>query len=277
MKESIILFIKGIIIGIGKMLPGVSGGMLAILLGVYEEGLEAIAHFFDAIKKYSKFLLIIGSGIGISIILTSKVIMNFLGHYYLPTMLLFIGLMIGGIPGVYEKTKGKKKSSFLLFVVPFLSLLLLPFLRSSSHEMITGFWGSILLIIVGIIDAGTMIIPGISGTAILMILGYYEPIIGSVSQISSLSSFFLTMPILLPFGIGLGIGILLFVKLMDFLLHRHETSCYQMILGFATSSIILLFMETLKHNYRLGEIMISFFCLIIGFLLSTFLEKFDQS
>lgn len=277
MKANIILFFKGIMIGIGKMLPGVSGGMLAILFNVYEEGLNAIVHFFDHIKRYSTFLVVIGSGIGLSIILSSKVIMNFLNHHYLPTMLLFIGLMIGGIPSVYKKAKGNVKKNILFFLVPFISLLMFPFLRGSNHEVATGLWGSLLLGIVGFIDAGTMIIPGISGTAILMILGYYEAIIGSVSKILDLSSFMQTMPILFPFGIGLGIGILFFVKLMDFLLHKHEKISYLMILGFACSSILLLFVETWKRNYSIGEIIIGLLCLLLGSILSTLLEKLETS
>ncbi len=275
MKATIILFFKGIIIGIGKMLPGVSGGMLAILLNVYEESLNAIAHFFDHVRKYSTFLMIIGSGIGIAIVFSSKVIMTFLNHYYLPTMLLFIGLMIGGIPNVYKKVKGNMKNNLLFFLVPFISLLMFPFLKGSNHEIATGLWGSFLLGIIGFIDAGTMIIPGISGTAILMILGYYEVIIGSVSKISNLSSLIQNTPVLLPFGIGLGIGILFFVKLMDFLLHKHEKISYLMILGFACSSILLLFMETWRRNYTIKEIIIALLCLLLGFILSAILEKIE--
>ena len=108
MKEKLILILKGIIIGAGKIIPGVSGGMLAITLNVYDKGIKAISDFFKDIKGNLIFLSTIGIGILISIISVSKVIKYALDLYYLPTMLLFIGLIIGGIPSIIETAKQEK-------------------------------------------------------------------------------------------------------------------------------------------------------------------------
>lgn len=91
------LYIKGVIIGIGKIIPGVSGSVLAMSLGIYEEAIKAINHFFKDISRHFKFLFVVGLGIITSVVLTSNIIKYFLNHFYLPTMLLFIGLIIGGI------------------------------------------------------------------------------------------------------------------------------------------------------------------------------------
>ena len=105
MKEIFGLFIKGLIIGIGQIIPGVSGGMLAISLGLYEKGINAISNFFSNVKENLKFLVPIALGIITSILYISKVIKYFLSAYYLPTMLLFIGLIVGGVPPLIDKIK----------------------------------------------------------------------------------------------------------------------------------------------------------------------------
>ena len=102
MKENIRLIVKGLIIGLGKIIPGVSGGMLAISLGVYEKGLDALSHFFRNVKENTKFLCLLGLGILISVVLMSKLIKFSLDNYYLPTMLLFIGLIAGGLHKLFE-------------------------------------------------------------------------------------------------------------------------------------------------------------------------------
>ena len=105
MKKNLVLFLKGIIIGIGKTIPGVSGASLSISLGVYEQLISSMANIFKETKKNLKFLLIIGSGIIISIMLSSNLIMHCLDNYYLPTMLLFIGMIIGCIPNIVKMAK----------------------------------------------------------------------------------------------------------------------------------------------------------------------------
>ena len=112
MKNIIINLLKGIVIGIGKIIPGVSGAVIAISLGVYEKGLEAITKIN---KENIKFLINIGSGIVISIILFSKLILYFMNNYYLPTMLLFIGLIIGGTFELKKISNLIEKSILLYF------------------------------------------------------------------------------------------------------------------------------------------------------------------
>ena len=96
-------FIKGFVIGIGKIVPGVSGAMLAISLGVYDKAIYYICNFKNDIKNSFKYLFPLGVGIIISIVLFSKVISLCLNKYYVITMLFFIGLIIGGIPDILNK------------------------------------------------------------------------------------------------------------------------------------------------------------------------------
>ena len=113
MKENIRLIVKGLIIGLGKIIPGVSGGMLAISLGVYEKGLDALSHFFRNVKENTKFLCLLGLGILISVVLMSKLIKFSLDNYYLPTMLLFIGLISNADDDGYGRANPKLLKSLI--------------------------------------------------------------------------------------------------------------------------------------------------------------------
>ena len=111
------LIIKGFIIGLGKIIPGVSGSMLAISLGIYEEIIEKISSITKNFRKNIEYLAKISIGIILAIILTSKIIVKCLNHYYFPTMLLFIGLITGGIPNQLKKTKLKIGKTIISIII----------------------------------------------------------------------------------------------------------------------------------------------------------------
>ena len=267
------LFLKGFIIGIGKIIPGVSGSMLAIGMGLYDKGIDAISNFFIDIKKNGRFLLTVGSGILLAIITCSKIIDYSLTTFYLPTMLLFIGLMAGGIPSIYKKIKKDvfNINYILCFIISFLIVIFISTLNTTNFNLeIQNFF---FLIVVGFIDAFTMVLPGISGTAILMILGCYETIIKTFASLTDLSILSTNLPIILPFGIGLIIGIIIFVKMMEYMLKKQNTRTYFIVLGLAISSLIQLFLQTLKSNYSISDIIIGLILLVFGFQIAKVLEE----
>ena len=106
MKKNILLVIKGFVMGIANIIPGVSGGTLAIILGIYEQFISSISHFFKNIKENIKFLLLLAIGIVLAIVSMSNVIDYSYKHYPIPTTLFFVGLVVGGIPLLYSKVKG---------------------------------------------------------------------------------------------------------------------------------------------------------------------------
>ncbi len=252
------LFLKGIIIGIGKIIPGVSGGFLAIILGVYEQALNKILNPFK--KDNFKYLFILGSGILISILFGSNLILTLLNKYYLMIMLLFIGLIIGGTFELKQKVGEIKILSFLLGLI----LLFVTYFFKSNTANIS-FIG---LFLVGIVEAATIIVPGVSGTAVLMILGYYYPLMNAISEISLWHNLINNFNLLWPFIIGVLIGFYLFTYLMNYLLETRYDNVYSFIMGISISSIILLFLETFKQTYLLSEIVIGLFLLIIGYKIS---------
>lgn len=276
MKEKLILVLKGIIIGAGKIIPGVSGGMLAITLNIYDKGIKAISEFFKDIKNNLTFLCTIGIGILISIISVSKVIKYTLDYYYLPTMLLFIGLIIGGIPSIIKEVKSEKSlKNIIIMLIPFVLVFILSITSTLFNSGVEKEVSFIPLILMGVVDAITMIIPGISGTAILMMFGYYDIVITSFSALTNFSLLSSNLKVLIPFGIGLLLGTIVLTKIINYFLEKHRISSYYAIIGFSLSSVLLLLAETLKNSYNIGEILVSLILLIIGYFISRKLDKIN--
>lgn len=276
MKEKIILILKGMIIGAGKIIPGVSGGMLAITLNVYDKGIKAISEFFKDMKNHLTFLLTLGIGIVISIITLSKLIKYSLNNFYLPTMLLFIGLIIGGIPSVIKEAKQEKSlKNIIIMLIPFLLIFSVSMISTIFNNSVEKEVSFIPLVLIGVVDAITMIVPGISGTALLMMLGYYDMVITSFGNLTDFSLLGQNLQVLIPFGIGMVLGTIALSKIINYLLEKHRISSYYAIIGFSISSVLLLLGETLKSNYNIGEVIISMFLLIIGYFISRKLDKIN--
>lgn len=260
------LIMKGMIIGIGKIIPGVSGSLLAISLGVYEKAIDSLIN----INKDSKnivFLGKIGIGILISIIFFSKIILYFLNNYYLYTMIFFIGLMMGNIPSSIKIVKQAKKKDIIYLL---LSLLLVYIIYKFKSPIVyspnISFNNFIIIFMLGVTDAITMIVPGISGTALFMMLNCYHFIIDLFSNLFSKIYFTVT------FGIGVIIGILITGYIMNKLLTKHKEKVHLVILGFTISSLIVLLIPIIKMINPFNVIPLAIL-LILGFIISKKLEN----
>ncbi len=273
--ENIILFVKGVIIGIGKIIPGLSGSMIMMILGLYEKGIRSITHYFDDIKDNTKFLLLVGSGILVAVVLISKLIQLLLIHYAFIIICMFIGLILGGIPSVLKEIEGTSNINNIFIFIIFFILSLSLILSEQTHQInIEG--NPLIMFVIGIIEAATMIIPGISGTAVLMALGLYHVLIEMFSNLSNLNIFIVNIKVIVPFGLGLLIGSWFFIKLMDYLLSNYKIKTYWVIIAFAISSIVLMFEKAFESSYTLTDVIIGFSLLIIGYFASrSFIIKFS--
>lgn len=271
MKEQIKLAFKGFIIGVANIIPGVSGGTLAITLGIYEKLIGIISHFFKNVKENIKFLLPIGIGAVLSILVLSKVIAFSLENYPFPTTLLFIGLILGGIPMLFAKIKkGPKKgriTNLLIFLITFSIVTIFGFMNTGNAMVNLSnidFIGYISLFLVGMIAAASMVIPGISGSFMLMLLGYYKPIIDTISDLASFNNILDNILILLPFGIGILVGIVLIAKLIELLLEKFPIKTYYGIIGFVLASIITIFLPLVNVSYTIPSVIIGIILLLLG-------------
>ncbi len=255
--KSLNLFIKGILIGIGKVIPGVSGSLIAVMLHVYEEAIVAINHFLKHPKKSFIFLAPIGCGVIISTILFSNVLLFLLSHVYYFTMFLFIGLIMGTVPHFQKEFFFCKKKDYIIFLLAFFLPILIPFFSFSITS--SSYW---YLIILGFIDAATMIIPGISGTAIFIMLGSYEIVLELISNP------FGNILGILCFGMGLFFGILLISKLVEWLMKNHRNFFYLIIDGLLWSSIVYL-ISLVNGAITLISIIPYFLLFVLGFFISS--------
>ncbi len=267
MKNIIINLLKGIVIGIGKIIPGVSGAVIAISLGVYEKGLEAITKIN---KENIKFLINIGSGIVISIILFSKLILYFMNNYYLPTMLLFIGLIIGGTFELKKNIKFDRKIDIVILLISIILMYLISTLKNPQNNVMLqmNVHTYIKLIFAGILDAFATVFPGISGTALLMLYGCYNTIMMALSNVLQSSLIVSNLFVLTSYGSGMLIGIIMFSKIITYLFKKYSKQTSIFILGISVSTIFMLLKDTIGMSKNIIEIIFSIFLLVIGYFLS---------
>jgi len=254
------LILKGFIVGLGKIIPGVSGSMLAMTLGIYENVIEAVTNFFSNPKKHLKLLMNFGIGVFLAIIIFSKIILFLLTNYYNETMYLFLGLILGTLIPFSKNLKINIKN-ILIFII-FISLMfLVTYLDTSTKFIFSGsIFNYLYVIFLGIIDAFTSIVPGISGTAIFMILGVYEFVLNILgSPFSLLFIFYL---------FGMVFGIIVICYIMNYLLKNKKEETYSIIFAFMIGSILILFLDLIQSfNFYLLLIF------IIGILFGFYFDK----
>lgn len=256
MKEKLILVIKGFIMGIANIIPGVSGGTLAMTLGIYEQFISSISHLFSKLKENLKFLIPVAIGMGLAIVTLSRVIDYSFKHFPLPTMLFFVGLVLGGIPMIYNKIKDEKKtnlSNIITFLIPFTVVIFMSVIGMFSTGMgevnlaNINLLGYIILFLVGMVAAGTMVIPGVSGSLVLMLLGYYYPILGLIKAITKFENLAHNIVVAGVFGLGIIVGIVAISKLIEFLFNKYEKKFYFGVFGFILASAPAIFLSGIQE------------------------------
>ena len=275
MKEKLILFIKGIVLGVAFVIPGVSGGTLAVLLGIYEELIEAASNFYKNMvnfKKYFMYLLPIGLGIIFSVAVFAKLIKFGLDKAPIITILIFLGMIIGGIPALVRNVKGTKinlKDMTLMLVGLIIVISMLIFHKSNSNVVLTNMsiTGYITLFLVGAIAAVTMVVPGISGSFTLMLIGYYEPILNLVNDITSFKNLGPNLILIFIFMLGVFIGIIFISKIIEWCLKHYKRETYYAIIGFVLSSIISVIYEVSKFPFNLTHLIIGIVLMVINTVL----------
>ena len=256
------LIIKGIIIGIGKIIPGVSGSMLAISLGIYQRLINSINDLFKSPKENIIFLTKVSIGIIISIVFFSKIIINCLNNYFFITIFFFVGLILGSFNDIKDNIV--KKNNYIT-IITCIVVISLGFININNEINIeNNILNFIYFIFIGFIDALTTIIPGISGTATLMMLGAYTKVINMFSTLFDLNCFVKNTLIIIPFIIGFIIGIILTSKLVAYLFKNYKSKTYNFILGFSIATVILMLIKSFNHFFTIKDLIIGICFFIIG-------------
>ncbi len=281
MKEKLMLFLKGMVLGAAMIMPGLSGGTLSISMGLYEKIIKTISHFFEDFKENFKFAFNLGIGALVSIAICVLILDYVFEHFPIPAIMLFIGLIIGSLPSLLKEVDYKKtlKSVNLIFI--FIGIMIIvgvSLLKESNSVVVLGeanMIQSVKLIGMGVIAAGTIVIPGISGSLVFMVLGYYQPLLNVISETLKFKNIMQNILILLPFGIGIILGGIIIVKMIEFLFKKYKTKTYYVIIGFLMASIVEVFFKALSYNSNLIQNIIAVILLVAGVYLSVRVFKND--
>lgn len=272
---------KGAVIGIANIIPGVSGGTMAVSMGIYDRLIHCITHLFKEFKKSILFLLPILLGAAAALVASAFGLEYLFGNYPVPTNLLFIGLILGGLPAMCKKVKGNKVKaghviSFLLFFALVAGLALLGEKEGAAADLSFNLLNVIKLFFVGMIASATMVIPGVSGSMILLLIGYYHPIIETISFfIRALAAFDINgilsgMAVLVPAGIGIIVGIFAIAKLIEIIFQKFPMYAFWAIIGLIVASPIAVVLMNLASFSGITVLtaLVSVVTLAVGFFVS---------
>ena len=249
----------GIVTGSSMLLPGISGGTTAIIIGIYDKLISAVSGFFTAPKKHAVFLLEVCIGGMLGILFLAKAVLSLTQSFYMPMHYLFMGLIAGSVPLLVKSSEMTvKKIPCIIFAFIGTALAagvsFLPQMSDIQNQNI------IMLFTAGIMIAAALILPGISTSHMLLSTGMYEPVLKAVSNAD--------IPYLIPIIIGTLSGILLLTKLLGYALIRFKTQSYMLITGFVAASVYSIY-PGMAHG---KDTFICFGMFISGFMLLSFIS-----
>lgn len=246
--------LQGVVVGVANIIPGVSGGTMMVAMGLYDKLIHAITHLKSEFAKSMRLILPIFIGAALAIIILSRVFEFLLEEYPIPTNFAFCGLIAGSLPFIFQKVKGKRATvSRMIPLLVFFAIVILMAVMGETGgkaaDVSFTLLNEIKLLLVGIIAAATMVIPGVSGSMMLMLLGYYDTILRTINRFMD-ALFAFDIPellvqcvILIPFGIGVLLGIFLIAKIIEFIFARAETHAYYAIIGLIVASPVAILIK----------------------------------
>lgn len=275
--------LRGAVIGVANIIPGVSGGTMMVSMGIYDTLIHCITHLFSEFKKSIKTLLPYAIGMLVGIVALASLLTFLFDNYPLPTYTAFIGLILGGLKPLLNKVDKKKLNAVAigLFVIFFALIVLMATTGEvvNPDSLTISLGQMLILLVMGCIASATMIIPGVSGSMVLMLLGYYTPILNAVSNLKdavfALDFAAMINPVLTlaPFGIGVVLGIFGVAKLIEWLLARFPTYTYCGVLGLVISSPVAILIRADLTGVTFGIVLVSLVTFAIGFTAAMLLAK----
>mgnify|MGYP001851353693 CR=1 FL=1 len=272
--------LQGMVVGIANIIPGVSGGTMMVAMGLYDKLIHAITHLKSEFRESLKLLVPIFLGAAIAIVALSRLFEFLLTNYPIPTNFAFCGLIAGSLPFIFKKVKGHAVSvgKGVCFVIFFAVVILMAVMGETSGnaaDVSFGFINVAKLLVVGVIAAATMVIPGVSGSMMLMLLGYYDTILKTINKFMDaliafdIQDILVQCGILIPFGIGVILGIFLIAKLIEFIFSKAEIHAYYAIIGLILASPIAILLKTDWSDFSVLMLVTGIITFVLGWFVSS--------
>lgn len=266
--------LKGVLIGVANAIPGVSGGTMMVSMGIYDDIIFCITHLFSQLKKSVLTLLPYFVGMAVGIVGLAFAIQSLDKNFPFQTRMVFIGLILGGVPMILKRVKKERAGvpHAVVFLVFFIAIIAMQYFGKDGDDvkLVIGAIPLIKIFFVGVIASATMVIPGVSGSMMLMIMGYYNPIMEAITDFVSgvahgdWDTVLTVSASLVPFGLGVVIGIFAIAKMIEFLLAKWEGLTYCAILGLVASSPVVVLMGTNLAGINIMTIVTGTIALLIG-------------
>jgi len=259
--------LQGALIGLGAVLPGISGGVLAVIFGVYRPIMEVLSDPLHAVKKHIKLLIPIGIGVVVGFLGIAKLLGFLLNRYPDPSVCLFIGLIGGMLPSLYREAgeQGRNKNSFIALGVAFAVILtLLVTLKVIQLSIVPNF---VWYLFCGFCLALSVIAPGMSFSTLLMPLGLYTPFIDGIGNID--------FGVLIPGGIGALLTVILFSRAVSSMMKHHYSVMFHAILGVVVAATLVII--PFASFASVGAAIVNIVCMVVGVVCALALDKFNSS
>ena len=232
LQKFVLHLLQGAMIGIGAVLPGISGGVLSVVFGIYEPIMAFLSNPREALSQYGRLLLPVLLGAAGGFLLSARAIGFFLTRYEVLSVCLFVGLIVGMLPSMFREAGEKGKSRWDLYALAgafFTVLIFLSFLRRISVSIPQGIFGNLFC---GFCVALSIIVPGMSFSALLMPLGLYTPFMEDVGAVH--------LPAVVPAVLSAGVTMVLLAKQITRLLERHYSVVFHGIIGIVLAATLVI-------------------------------------
>lgn len=262
-KNCILRVLQGAIIGAGAILPGISGGVLAVIFGIYRPAMELLTHPKRAFPRYWRMLLAVGIGWVLGFLGGGSAILALFHQSETVATCLFIGLILGTLPELWREAgaQGRRRGAYLSLSVSFLALFaVLMAVRFGSFSELPANFGGFLFC--GVLWGFSFIIPGMTSSSILMAVGLLTPLIDGIAQ--------LDFTVLVPWGLGM-VGVMaLFARIVSRLFDTHYSIAYHAVIGIVLASTLIIIPTDFAST---AEMVWGVACAILGVVLAYFGSK----